>query len=702
MRLLVPALFLLLSCSFGTARPKRGRGDAYVNIAKKLQTSVQSGTYKEVKRWAKKASRYKNKIHFVSFAWLATLRGEEEIVKEIFVAGKGSFEVNERHPKTGGTLLHAAAWAGYDKVVQFLLSQGADPFAKDSSGNNAVHAVLTGWKHLFFNMHGIPKDSAKPRKAASTKGHELSLVHISEWTKSLKLWGKENDKLQTPLLIAVLDFNSKALQVMLENIPGIDVNLRDPLGAPLLNVALDTAWFVIRASKWLTGHGNVAVPPSQLDMYPNSDLHDSFELVGLKNSGELGAILLANGTSYNRTRLNELIFTWHTNSILSPLLKAGCPVRLTDSALKSPFHVAAHQGNRWAVNAMLESLESSGKNAETYLQKTNALGLTALQTAITSTQESTIASLVTTENVEKEIERMEMYNFQPESLQKERGGQDKKVVLAMDADELVATNVVPEMRIAGWRSERMFEVGLNLSEAHCDLDVLTDANKTLFKSYMKRQKPVVLRQVSDVMSWPAFTKWSRERIYEQYGDEDFMVYKRTDTTRPTSFKMKLSEYLDYMDSLHGREPGEADSPMWLVDTSVPSRAKEMVEKDVGKFEFYEHLLGESSKGKFGYNNYQLMIAPAKAGASPHFHNSALNLLVFGEKLWLLYPPSVAFYSTKHVHSWFREDYSQLLSDGVAPLKCLQQPGDVIWVPDMWGHGVIYTKDSVGIAHLYSG
>ena len=181
-----------------------------------------------------------------------------------------------------------------------------------------------------------------------------------------------------------------------------------------------------------------------------------------------------------------------------------------------------------------------------------------------------------------------------------------------------------------------------------------------------------------------------------------MVYKRTETTSPTSFKMKLSEYLDYMDSLHEQGPAEANFPMWLVDTDVPENAKEMVNNDIGKFEFYEHLLSERSNGKFGYNNYQLMIAPAKAGASPHFHNSALNLLVFGEKLWLLYPPLTAFYSTKHVHSWFREDYNRLSSNGVTPLKCLQQPGDIIWVPDMWGHGVIYTKDSVGIAHLYSG
>ena len=179
----------------------------------------------------------------------------------------------------------------------------------------------------------------------------------------------------------------------------------------------------------------------------------------------------------------------------------------------------------------------------------------------------------------------------------------------------------------------------------------------------------------------------------------------------------MEEYLEYMNGIGGNDQADPsqdlyfyqeegteddDLPVWLVDTKISDRAKAIHTEDFKKFDFYTYMLDKTSKGLFAFNNYQFMIAPAKTGASPHFHNSALNLLVFGEKLWLLFPPSTAFYSTKHVHDWFREDLPVLNEQGIYPLQCRQQPGDIIYVPDMWGHGVIYTKDSIGMAHLYTG
>lgn len=54
---------------------------------------------------------------------------------------------------------------------------------------------------------------------------------------------------------------------------------------------------------------------------------------------------------------------------------------------------------------------------------------------------------------------------------------------------------------------------------------------------------------------------------------------------------------------------------------------------------------------------------------------------------------------KHIHNWYREDYPTL-TGADRPLECVQEPGDLVFAPDMWGHGVVYVKDSVGIAFLY--
>ena len=31
------------------------------------------------------------------------------------------------------------------------------------------------------------------------------------------------------------------------------------------------------------------------------------------------------------------------------------------------------------------------------------------------------------------------------------------------------------------------------------------------------------------------------------------------------------------------------------------------------------------------------------------------------------------------------------------LRCVQRPGDVLWVPDYWGHAVLNLDETVGVA-----
>lgn len=35
-----------------------------------------------------------------------------------------------------------------------------------------------------------------------------------------------------------------------------------------------------------------------------------------------------------------------------------------------------------------------------------------------------------------------------------------------------------------------------------------------------------------------------------------------------------------------------------------------------------------------------------------------------------------------------------------PFECVQGPGDLIIVPPMWGHGVMYMDDTAGMATLF--
>jgi hypothetical protein len=153
---------------------------------------------------------------------------------------------------------------------------------------------------------------------------------------------------------------------------------------------------------------------------------------------------------------------------------------------------------------------------------------------------------------------------------------------------------------------------------------------------------------------------------------------------------------------------------------------------------------------------QMMLGPALSGSMPHFHTPAVNTLVVGEKLWMLAPPSHAEFSSARAAEWFRDVFPTryagtqgscgcedaggtaaaavvsadgaaapasvgggvnnnnttmavgAASDGCAaepqqqpactPHVLLQQAaGDVLYVPEHWGHAVLNAMDSFALA-----
>ena len=95
---------------------------------------------------------------------------------------------------------------------------------------------------------------------------------------------------------------------------------------------------------------------------------------------------------------------------------------------------------------------------------------------------------------------------------------------------------------------------------------------------------------------------------------------------------------------------------------------------------------------------QFTVGPSGSGSSPHFHRHVLNALVYGVKRWFLWPPSQAVFEFRHVQDWYT-DYSsgggaeggerwERGGEGGGVVECIQRPGDVVYVPENWGHAVV--------------
>ena len=79
----------------------------------------------------------------------------------------------------------------------------------------------------------------------------------------------------------------------------------------------------------------------------------------------------------------------------------------------------------------------------------------------------------------------------------------------------------------------------------------------------------------------------------------------------------------------------------------------------------------------------------------HQHATAYNFLSAGRKKWYLLPPSANIGPTISTLPWWLKNVMPYLK--IKPIECVQQPGEVLFVPNGWFHAVFNIDEVVGIA-----
>ena len=85
----------------------------------------------------------------------------------------------------------------------------------------------------------------------------------------------------------------------------------------------------------------------------------------------------------------------------------------------------------------------------------------------------------------------------------------------------------------------------------------------------------------------------------------------------------------------------------------------------------------------------------------HPHDAAVNALVVGTKKWFLFPPTHQNWGPDAfgmpVLQWVETVLPKLKEQGIGPIEHVQQAGEVLFVPQDWGHAVLNLCDVVGIS-----
>ena len=234
-----------------------------------------------------------------------------------------------------------------------------------------------------------------------------------------------------------------------------------------------------------------------------------------------------------------------------------------------------------------------------------------------------------------------------------------------------------------------------LTNERCDIDVMATPNITDFIfNYLSLGRPVLVRNASNSHSMKElYQRWQRVKMEGEYG---FVQLHRLHTSHwegredSREGRTTLKNFMAAMKEMHEEhrnvEGGAENVP-------APDYVFERLPGDSPLLAHFElpSVLNPNHTHILPTYTY-FYIGPSLSGENIHPHKNSWNLLIYGQRRLFLLPPTKALYSKQLIWNWWKDHHSH--SRDV--LECVQYPGDLLFVPDMWAAGSINVRESVGL------
>ena len=222
----------------------------------------------------------------------------------------------------------------------------------------------------------------------------------------------------------------------------------------------------------------------------------------------------------------------------------------------------------------------------------------------------------------------------------------------------------------------------------------------LEKYYLKQ--PVI---ITNVITSPKNKPWTSEILLNKYGDiqvgvgSSRTIVKMGGTGRATA---KLGDVIKAArtSSIH---QGDVDVFAFDRDSALFEQAPELIDSlrdtasaalgDMFKsVKIPKRKWNATTKPIYEKYRYFLSLGGKGSGVHLHHHSDGWNLLFEGRKRWFLRPPytlpSITHMGFMRMRYWLNEGVYPKLKKSEKPLECIQQPGELIYIPESWWHGTI--------------
>ncbi|KAL4226395.1 hypothetical protein ACF0H5_014378 [Mactra antiquata] len=245
------------------------------------------------------------------------------------------------------------------------------------------------------------------------------------------------------------------------------------------------------------------------------------------------------------------------------------------------------------------------------------------------------------------------------------------------------------LKPGGWRLADADTLKLyNTSICTIDRQFAHEINEHDFENIYRHKKPLILCFKNGADDWTLSERWSIESLQKEYGDWDVMSGNSREIVRHGGTGYIQASFSNYIEDIM-YDKDSVGEPMYIFDrdfyndSSLPSTLKPP-----------KYLKIED-----GVDDSIFFLGMSGSGVSFHKHADAWNGVIYGRKRWFLFPlektPPGGVYPGFTQQEWYRRIYP-LVKPEDKMLECIQEAGEILYLPESWYHGTINLGDTVAI------
>ena len=237
-------------------------------------------------------------------------------------------------------------------------------------------------------------------------------------------------------------------------------------------------------------------------------------------------------------------------------------------------------------------------------------------------------------------------------------------------------------------------------------DARTITKADLYERYVNRGRPVILthffdRAAAASVHWNR-TQWSIEDIVREHNNSTVLIthsssiatrqYLHYSVPRALSTSEKLGSFYSNM----GNDSHfESCDPPYLFAKMTENKRENLFGRSFSELTdlFDDQCFHFTDEERLA--SALFYIGPEMSGAYFHSHTNAVNILAEGRKLWHLLPPGVSHGPILGNFVDWMENVLPTMKQ--KPLKVVQRPGELLFVPTAWSHATLNLETTLGVA-----